>query len=53
MFRDTLTNNDKDPVRDLSSPINMQLSLKPKTFSDSFVPLLESRSNSKHFEKKR
>ena len=30
----------------------MNLSLNPKTFSDSFVPLLESTSNFKHFEKK-
>ena len=30
----------------------MQLSLKPKTFSDSFVQYLEDTSNFKHFEKK-
>ena len=38
MFRNTLTANDKYPVRDcenVSSPIQMILSLKPKTFSDS------------------
>ena len=54
MFRNALTANDKYPVRDcenLSSPIQMQFSLKPKTFSGSFVPFLESTSNFKHFEK--
>ena len=30
----------------------MQLSLKSKTFSDSFVPSLESTSNFEHFERK-
>ena len=55
MFRKTLTANDKYPVRDcenLSSPIQMNLSLNPKTFSNSFVHILESKSNFKHFEKK-
>ena len=55
MFRNTLTANDKYPVRDcenLSSPIQMQLSLKPKTFCNFFVPLLKSTSNFKHFENK-
>ena len=55
MFRNTLTGNDKYPVRDCDnffSPIQMQLFLKPQTFSDSFVSLLESTSNFKHFEKK-
>ena len=40
VFRNTLTSNDKYPVRDyvnLLSPIQMQLSLKPTTFSDCFV----------------
>ena len=39
MFRNTLTANDKYPVRDsenLSSPIQMKLSLKPKAFPDFF-----------------
>ena len=36
----------------MSTPIQMQLSLKPKTFSDSFFPFLESASNFKHFEEK-
>ena len=55
MFRNTLTSNDKYPVPDcvnLPCPIQMQLSLKPTIFSDFFVPLLESTSNFKHFEKK-
>ena len=55
MFRNTLTGNDKYPVGDcenLLCPIQMQLFLKPETFSDSFVSLLESTSNFKHFEKK-
>ena len=55
MFRNTLTANDNYPVQDcgnLSSPIQMDLSLKPKLFSDFFVPFLESTSNFKHFEKK-
>ena len=30
----------------------MQLSLKPKTCSDSLVPIVESTSIFKHFEKK-
>ena len=40
VFRKTFTSNDKYPVRDcvnLLSPIQMQLSLKPTTFSDCFV----------------
>ena len=55
MFRKRFTANDKNPFRDcenFSFPIQMQLSLKPKTFSDIFVPFLESTSNFKHFEKK-
>ena len=55
MFRNTLTANDKYPVRDcenLSSPIQMQLSLKPKTFYHSFVLFLAAKSNFKHFEEK-
>ena len=30
----------------------MELPLKPKTFSEFFVPFLESTSNFKHLEKK-
>ena len=55
MFLNTLTANDKYPFRDcvnLSSPIQMQLPLKPTIFSDLFVPFLESTSNFKHFEEK-
>ena len=55
MFRNRLTANENYPVQDsenLSSPIQMHLSLEPKLFSDSFVPFLESKSNLKHFEKK-
>ena len=55
VLRNTLTANDKHPVRDfenLLSPIQMTLSLKRKTFVDSFVRFLESTSNFKCFEKK-
>ena len=55
MFRNTLTPNDKYLVWDCENwppSIEMQLSLKPKTCSDSFLLLLESTSNFKHFEKK-
>ena len=55
MFRNTLTANDKYPFRDcvnLSSAIEMQLSLKPKIFTHFFVPFLEPLSNFKHFEEK-
>ena len=55
MFRNTLTANGKYPVRDcenLSSPIQMQLSLNPKTFSDSSVQLLAFSSNFEYFGKK-
>ena len=55
MFRNTPTGNYKDPARDcenLSSPFQMQLPLKAKTFSHSFVAFAESESNFKHFERK-
>ena len=55
VFRNTLTANDKYPVRDcvnFSSLIQMQVSLKPTIYSGFFVPFLESTSNFKHFEKK-
>ena len=55
MFCNTLTANDKYPVPDcenLPSPIQTILSLKPRTFSDSFFPFLESTSHFKYFEKK-
>ena len=54
MFRNTLTGNENYPLTDcenLWSPIQMQLSLKSTTFSDLFVPVLESTSIFKHFEK--
>ena len=55
VFQNTLTANDNYPVQDcgnLSSPIQMELYLKPTIFSDFFVSFLESTSNFKHFEKK-
>ena len=55
IFRNTLTANDNYPVQDsenFSSPIQMQQSLKPKTFSNFLDPFLESTSNFNHFEKK-
>ena len=54
MLRRTLTANEKHPVYDcvnLSSPIQMQLSLKPTNFSRSFVLFLDPTSNFKHFQK--
>ena len=56
VFRKTLTANDENPVpgcENLSSPIEMQLSLKPTKIAESFVEFLESTSNFKHFEKKK
>ena len=55
MFPNTLTANEKYPVRDcvnFSSAIQMQLSWKPRICPDFFVPFLECTSNFKHFEKK-
>ena len=55
MFRNTLTANEKYPVRNggsFTSPIQMQLSLKPEFFSDCFVASLVSTSNFEHFEEK-
>ena len=55
VFRNTLTANDKYPVRNgenFTFPIQMQLSLKPEIFSDCFVASLVSTSNFEHFEKK-
>ena len=55
MFRNRLTANDNYPVLDfvnLSSLIQMQLSLKPTIFSDFFVLFLECRSNFEDLEKK-
>ena len=55
VFTNTLTAQGKYPVDDfenLQLPIQMQLSEKRKTFSEFFVPFLESTSNFKHFEGK-
>ena len=55
MFRHALTANDNYPVQEsgnFSSPIQMELYLKPTIFSDIFVSFLESTSNFKDFEKK-
>ena len=55
MFRNTLTANEKYPVRNggsFTSPIQMQLSLKLEFFSDCFVASLVSTSNFEHFEEK-
>ena len=55
MFPNTLTANEKYLVLDyvnLSSPIEMQSSIKPTIVSDFFVLSLESKSNFKYFEKK-
>ena len=56
VFRNTLTANDNYLVQEcgnLLSAIQMELYLKPSIFSDFFVSFLESRSNFKHFRKKR
>ena len=53
VFAITLTPDGKYPVQDcknLKLPIQMQLSEKRKTFSDFFVPFLESTSNFTHFQ---
>ena len=55
VFGNTLTATDKYPLRDsedLSSAIEMQLPLKPKTFFHSFVAFVEFTSNVKYFRKK-
>ena len=55
VFGNTLTANEKYPIRDcvnFSSPIQMQLYLKPRIFSDFFVLFLESTSNFRHLETK-
>ena len=55
VFRNTLTANVKYPARffvNFLSRIQMQLSFKPRVFSDFFVPFPKSTSNFKHFEKK-
>ena len=55
VFVNTLTADGKYPVQgceNLQLPIQMQLSEKPKTFSEFFVLFVESISKFKHFEKK-
>ena len=55
VFVNTLTADDKYPFEDcenLPLPIQMQLSGKRKTFSEFFVPFLESTSNFKHYKGK-
>ena len=52
-FVNTLTADGKYPDQDCQNwqlPIQMQLSEKSKKNSHFFFPLLESRSNFKHFE---
>ena len=54
-FVNTLTDDAKYSVQDcenLPLPIKMQLSEKPKTFSEFLVPFLESKSNFERFENK-
>ena len=54
-FVNTLTadrNYDVQDWENLPFPLIMQLSEKPKTFSQFFVVFLEFTSNFKHFEKK-
>ena len=55
VFVNTLTADGKYPVQgceNLQLPIQMQLSEKRKTFSEFFVPFLESTPNFKRFERK-
>ena len=55
VFVNTLTADGNYLVPDCENfqlPIEMQLSEKRKTFSQFFVPVLESTSIFKHFEKK-
>ena len=55
MFVNTLIDAEKYTVqncKNLQLPILMQLCEKRKTFSEFFVPFLESLTNFKHFEKK-
>ena len=55
VFVNTLNAAGKYPVqycKNFQLPIQMQLSEKRKTFSQFFVPFLESRSNLKHLGKK-
>ena len=50
----TLTSDGKYPVQgceNLQLPIQMQRSEKPKSFSELFVPFLDSVATFEHFEK--
>ena len=54
VFLNTLSADGKYPVQgceNLQLPIQMQLSKKPKYFSEFFVPFLDSPGNFEHFEK--
>ena len=56
VFVYTLTSDGKYPIQDcenLQLPIQMQLSEKPKIFSQYCVPFLESIPNFNSFEKKK
>ena len=56
VFVYTLTSDGKYPIQDcenLQLPIQMELSEKPKTFSQYCVPFLESISNFKSYKKKK
>ena len=55
LFGNTLTADGKYPVQcceNLQLPIQMQLSEKPKSFSEFFVRFLDSIVNFEYFEKK-
>ena len=55
IFVNTLTADGKYPVHgcgNLQLPIQMQLSEKPKSFSEFFVPFLQHTPNFRHFERK-
>ena len=55
VFVNTLTGDAKYSVQDrenLPLPIEMQLSEKRKTFSQFFVPFLESTTNFRRFQRK-
>ena len=55
MLVNTLTANyeySRSNRENLPLPIQMQLSEKPKTFSEFFIAFLESTLNFEHFEKK-
>ena len=56
MFHNTLSAESKYPIEEwenLPFAIQMQLSEKRRTFSEFFVPFMDSASNFKHFEKER